>query len=215
MKKSENYYIGAYWLRREPIEDISNKVIRYLTDLRNIDNLFSKWFELGMSRKAALEKEIENIDPSIQKLLLASLEKGELQENGFAKNGFRLSGWSGHDDNESFSFSIFAGDDFENAPCNCILNLPNEGVNRESLLQKNKLEAIMQSIIDIWNPEFAVFSSNKLRSELGSGNRLGWISYNREHGMHSIDTGNEYDSDNESHLESIRAVKSLYVSTAN
>ncbi len=215
MKNNEGYYMGGYWENHpEKLEEIVKKTIVFFDGLRKIDSLFENWLEKGKSRKQALLNKIEFNEKSIYQSYMKNLKKEELSIDGYSKFGFQFSGWSGHEDNESVSFSLSSGHLSSAIPNRCLFNFPSEGNNKKNLIQAEKLESILKLIVSIWNPDYAVFSSTKLREKLGVGNRLGWISYNREHGMHSIDTGNEYDSDNESHLEAIRAVKSFYVPAA-
>ena len=56
----DSYYAGAYWgPRKETPKECARRAEAFLAALAKIDPAFSRWFELGRSRKEALKRPIE------------------------------------------------------------------------------------------------------------------------------------------------------------
>jgi len=52
----DTFYIGAYWNGpKETPDEVCEKTVSILKSLKEIDQLYSNFFELCMSRKSALE----------------------------------------------------------------------------------------------------------------------------------------------------------------
>jgi len=179
---NDKYIIGSYWgSRQEPLSQIVDKVLRTLKELKDIDGQFSKYYQLGMSRKQALEKEVVLDNDSIKKLCLADIKKGELGEDGIAKNGFLIGLWTGQKDEESASLTFNVGDSFSGNNLNnrCVLSIPYEGAARTRLLQREISTMILRLMVEIWTPDYAVLTSDSLREKLKVGNEIGWITYRK------------------------------------
>jgi len=178
----DSYIIGAYWgSRAEPLSNVVDKIFHTLNELKEIDVQFLKYYELGMSRKKALENEVTLNKENVKKICLSSVKKGELDENGIAKLGFVLWVWTGHKDEESSSVNFTVGGTYKtkNISNLCVLKIPHEGAARERMLQGGISKKILDLIVSTWNPDYAVLTSDSLRDQLNVGNEWGWITYRR------------------------------------
>jgi len=174
----DRFYIGAYWHgRKEKLDVVAQKTTDYLECLSQIDDAFSHWFEKGNSKSIALNNEIQFTTEQIKHIYKKELKRGDMNVDGYSKMGFRISGWSGGDENNSLSFSISAGDDYIRIPNSCILNFPNQGQIKDKLFTSSKIMEIMKMVIVTWQPDYAVFQSSHLRDLLEAKNYIGWITY--------------------------------------
>jgi hypothetical protein len=179
---ADSFYIGIYWgSRPEPFGEITNKVIQTLKKLGELDEQFLNWYEQGMSRKKALEKKFSLDAENIKKLCLERVKTGELNEKGYASNGFIFGLWTGHKEENSSSISFIVGGAFntDKLKNSCVLKIPYEGGARERLLNYNKAREIIAELIKIWNADYAVLTSHELSNKLKVVNEIGWITYRK------------------------------------
>ena len=178
----DTYILGAYWgARAETLSDVASKALQTLTELRETDEQFLKYYESATSRKKALEKEVLLDQEHIRRLCVEFVRKGELGADGFAKMGFLFGMWTGQKEGESCGIQFKVGHKFEtpNLSNVCIINLPYEGSTRTRLLQQEVSKRILGILVKIWKPDYAVLTSTHLRDKLGVGNKIGWITYRK------------------------------------
>ena len=173
----DNYYLGAYWHgRKEKLDTIINKSILFLNKLSEIDKSFLHWYKEGYNCSEANEIEINYA--FLEKMYKSKLKNGDIDKNGYSKVGFRISGWSGHqDDFLNTSFSIAAGDDFIKIPNSCIVSIPHKGEEKKRLLEINIIKKILKEMIIVWKPDYAVLQSQKLKDVVKAKNLIGWVTY--------------------------------------
>ncbi len=178
----DNFYLSAYWgSRAETLQEVVDKTWRTFDDLMKLDEQFSRWYIGGESRKAALEREVILDKASIEKLYLNELKKNELDDLGYSKNGFIMSLWTGHKDDESSGISFAVGHAF-NSPHisnSCVINIPGEGEARERLPKIDKMKTLIGILVEQWDPDHVVLVSKNLKAALGTINELGWITYRK------------------------------------
>ncbi|WP_153799839.1 Imm52 family immunity protein [Foetidibacter luteolus] len=178
----DSFIFGAYWeSRAEALAIIAEKSLETLQKLGEIDEQFITWYETGVSRKKALEKEIELDIEYMERVCLKKVKQGELDKNGFSKLGFLFNLWTGQKDEEASSISFIVGGGYDAMKLNnsIVLKVPYEGGARERLLQIEKARLIMSILIGIWNPDYAVLISESLRNVIGAGNKIGWLTYHK------------------------------------
>jgi hypothetical protein len=177
---TNSFYIGAYWgSRAQTLLEVKNKVIQTLKRLANEDKQFADWYEGGMSRKEALAKHIIINDSTIERLCLEQVRKGELNSDGFSKMGFLFGLWTGHEDNEASGISFSVGTASKWLTNSCVINIPSQGSAHENMIQREKAMSIINILVEIWNPDYAVMTSHNLNDQLGIGNKIGWITYQK------------------------------------
>ena len=178
----DNFYIGAYWgSRKESLTDISTKTCSTLQKLSEIEDYFAKWFNTSTNRKKALEKKVDfdSTDKGIMEIISKRVKKDEINSDGTSRFGFVYSFWSGQDEAESCSISFSVGMAFStnNLSNCCVLSFPNSERAKQRLLQTEIIKKIFNILIEIWNPDNCILTSEKLREELHVGNEFGWFTY--------------------------------------
>ena len=197
----DSFIIGAYWgSRAEELSRITKKILTLLELLRQKDEQFLNFYELGSSRKEALDNKISLDEATIQKLCLQKVRKGELDEKGFSKNGFLFGLWTGQSDEESSGLTFSVGGDFSVAGLSnrIIIKIPFMGQARDRLLKLENAKAIIEILVKVWNPDYAVLISDSLRDKINMGNNVGWITYRRS--LRNIPNGIMHESVHDGHL---------------
>lgn len=175
---TDTFYIGAYWKnRKEVLKNIVIPTLNTLTELRGIDDQFLNFYELGMSRKQALEREFIPSSEYVERLYRQGLKKKDMDQDGYSKIGFSLWLWSGHKDEESSQISFGVGKDSERLTNVCLIKIPIEGIAKVRLLQLDKVKQIIEVLIKNWNPDIVVLNSKELSAALNSTNEFGWVTY--------------------------------------
>lgn len=178
MIEANSFYFGAYWgPRAETLTQVQNKVIHTLQQLSDIDDQFLSWHKPGKDRNAALLNKIEISEEMIKLLCLQKVKKGELNEEGFSKMGFLFTLWSGHKDPFASTITFNVGSASKWVMNSCVIKVPSKGDAKERLLHVEKAKKILLLLVRIWAPEYAVLTSHELSSQLGVGNKIGWITY--------------------------------------
>jgi hypothetical protein len=178
--KIDTYTLGAYWgSRAEPLSDVAQKALQTLTELRDIDVQFLKYYRRANSRKKALEKGLSLDQESVKQMCVEMIKKGELGADGFAKMGFLFGVWTGQEEAESSGINFNVGHKFETPYLSnvCYIDLPYEGPASIRLLQRELSKSILGILVKIWKPDYAVLTSRHLRDKLDIGNQIGWITY--------------------------------------
>jgi hypothetical protein len=179
---NESYIIGAYWgSRAESLFQVRDRVLLTLLRLALVDEQFSTWYEQGMSRKKALENKLDLTEERIEKLCRKAVKRSELDDLLFAKYGFIFGLWTGHADDESSSVSFTVGGTFTVKGISncCYITVPDEGAARDRLVQLNVAKQLMEILVDVWSPDYAVFISDTVRDKLDVGSRLGIVTYHK------------------------------------
>jgi hypothetical protein len=179
----DSFIVGAYWgFRAESLSEVASKILQTLMKLKEIDALFFKYFEQGWSTKKALEREVVLDDDYIKKLCRRSVKKNDLDKNEVAKHGFIIGLWTGQKDVESGSIMFIVGHAFGTVSLSnsCVLNIPFEGPARNRLLRPEVSKKIIEVMVNIWSPDYAVLISHSLREKLNDGNNLGFITYRKD-----------------------------------
>ncbi|RKR82798.1 hypothetical protein BDD43_2987 [Mucilaginibacter gracilis] len=174
----DTFYIGAYWkYRQERLQPVVEKTVGVLNGLKKVDKQFMTWYELGGSRKKALEKMFNTDHDSVNEAYQKMIRKNDIDQQGYSKVGFQFSLWSGHSDDETSNISIIAGTHSDHIANNCIVSIPDDGEARSRLLRLDKVKSVINILIDNWDPEIVILKSSTLSRTLQSTNRLGWVSY--------------------------------------
>ena len=192
----DDFYIGAYWgSRADTIKNVTNQTLDTLQKLSAVDTHFSHWYKKGMSRKKALESEINYNDGSedVYKAIFDSVKKGEINSSGLAKHGFVYGFWSGHSDEDSSSISFSVGMSFTVSSISntCIINIPFAGSAKMRLLNKNAATQIIKILVEEWNPDYCVLTSDTLGETLKVNNKTGWITYRKSARTHDYNLSPE------------------------
>jgi hypothetical protein len=177
----DTFRIGAYWNRREELLDtVINPTLKTLIGLSELDKQFSDLYELGMSRKEAVEYKVSLTTEAIKVLYKKRLKKNDIDTKGYSKIGYRLSVWTGHKDDEACQISFGVGSSSNTATNLCLIGIPTEGIARERLLQLDKVKEIIGLLIQNWNPDVVILNSRELSNALDTTNEVGWVTYTKK-----------------------------------
>jgi hypothetical protein len=176
----DSFFIGAYWGPRSvPLIEIVTNTIKTLKKLGELDEQFLDWYELGMRRKQALTNKVIQDTEGITKLYSKSLGEFETKSDSLTDNGFVLGLWTGHREEESSRITFTVGLNSKRVSNCCVLKLPFEGKAKDRLVTLTKARSIVELLVDIWDPDFAIFTSHNLVSKLSGSVDIGWITYRK------------------------------------
>ncbi|WP_256002782.1 Imm52 family immunity protein [Pedobacter deserti] len=175
------FYIGAYWTnRKQKLEEILQPALNVLQGLSVIDNQFQYYYELGNSRKQALEKQVVIRQNELHRLFLLRVKKNDLDWEGYNSIGYRLGLWNGQSDYESSSVSFNVGCSSPRLGNNILIKFPSEGEAKQRLLGLPKVRQIIDLVVENFNPDILVLNSRRLQEELDVVNEVGWVTYKRQ-----------------------------------
>jgi hypothetical protein len=176
----DNFYIGAYWKDRpQLLSSIIIPTMQTLIDLADIDEQFADLYELGMSRKQALEHKALLSPHFIEKLYQKRIKKADFDANGYSKIGYSLSLWTGQKDAEASNISFGIGKNSTALTNVCLIQIPSEGLANHRLLHLDKVKAIITILVENWDPEVVVLNSKKISNTLDLLNEVGWVTYRK------------------------------------
>jgi hypothetical protein len=174
------FFVGAYWnARREILEDVIQPTLEVLERLSEFDEQFLTFYELGYSRKSALENKVLLNVENIKELYKKGHKKKDIDSFGYSGVGFNLSLWTGQRDRESSSLSFRVGKNSDKVSNSCLISLPAEGVAKDRLLHFNKAKIILDLLIEAWDPDTVVLTSRKLSDSLTAITDVGWMTYKK------------------------------------
>ncbi|HLL52083.1 MAG TPA: Imm52 family immunity protein, partial [Myxococcaceae bacterium] len=178
----EHYYAGCYWGERvEPMEVCARRAALLFEGLRRLDPSFARWFELGWSRKQALQHEIDPSEDGFLKLL--SRKKYQ-----FTSSTFHFATWNGLPDGESSALDFFCGATDSLVIGSCVVDLPFEGVIAERVRTVGFVTELLRLMAVAWEPVWGLAAGYELRdlfwNENVDVNSIGWVTYfSRDRGV--------------------------------
>jgi hypothetical protein len=198
----DSFITGAYWHDRPTtIKEGADLITRTLSKLREIDDNFSQWYERASTRKKALERRVPfNDDNYIEQSLYRGIKKSEIIDSDYPKHGFSKSFFNakGTYDTSVIDFGL-------NVPSPCgnysLIDLPSDQPTLTQIIKHGKIRAVMNILVDVFSHEFAVFTSQRLRSIVPVAIRWGWITYRKiiNHPVAHLPEGVIYEQGNDGH----------------
>lgn len=171
-------YVGAYWgARPEPLDECARRTTAFLSRLRGLDVALERWFDKGLSRHSAERHELVLELASVSAILAAGRNRTDFGDCVVPELGYTLDVWNGSDDSVSVSISCGM---YPSAP-----NIPNAVVVHPSAAVAARLagspaaRAIIESLVAVWSPAWATWSSARWRADQGwtTGPVAGWMTY--------------------------------------
>lgn len=165
---ADTYYIGAYWgSRASSIEDAADTTAEFLSRLYARQEVFQNWFLTAGSKREALDNKAHTDASSVANLLRC--DDKEL--------GFSLRLWNGKErEDGGVGLSLTVGSVATFVKNRVVLRLSSSLLNDPSLLK-----AVTCDIVECWKPQFAVTTSDQIRSRFKSGSDCeipaAWIWY--------------------------------------
>lgn len=171
---TETYYSGVYWPGRpEPLEAYSRRAALLFQSLSSVDPSLSRWFEQAASRDVAIHGEFV---PRAETLLgLFAKKKYQL-----ADGEFFFAAWNG-ESNASSVVNFSCGSPSPETVDLCVWTPPAKGDVAGRFLSASVLTQVMSAMVQAWDPEWGVFTSDNHRDAVSEfadpGTFVGWGTY--------------------------------------
>jgi len=153
--------IGAHWYSRPAtLKECTEQSLDFLRKLKEHNPaLFGIWFQLGGSKKQARQNKVEFTYDFVKRLFT---KRGK--DYTYPDVSYSFGIWNGAvKDEEAASLSISLGSTetkyFTN---NCIISLPNEGLQHEFYKKKENQDGLIQLQKGHWNPEWIMMDQKRL-----------------------------------------------------
>jgi hypothetical protein len=176
----EAFYLGAYWgSRSESSLECSERLQHCLTSLGQIDPALSSWFRRGAS-KAAAKTPIELDLESLNELLIGGRSRRDFGGEVIEELGFSVGLWNRAKPVIGLSTTVGAHPSFPGVLNSFVLNFPPPETDALRLYEPGVAQAILEAVVEAWEPAWATWSSPSLRAAQGAGPRepvLGWMTY--------------------------------------
>jgi len=180
---AEAFYVGAYWgPRGEPAGECARRLSGLLSELGAVDSLMASWFETGGSRKAALALSVDESAEGLQELLLAGrARRDDAGRSVMSELGYSASIWNGQKIQVGISVRCGLSAAVPGLAGNSLLiRLPAAGSDALALYGREPALAIMRAVVTSWQPEWATWTSHRLRKAQGAQPGevvVGWSTY--------------------------------------
>jgi len=155
-----HFFMGAYWpARKESIDQCADRVLEFLESLANCDRVFAKWYELGWTRKQAVER----MTPVLSReYILKTLEKGQnrtdVGNEVIEEMGFDIGLWNGSEKTKSVGLHITCGlywispNEKSTLGNAVVLDLPDD---LGELQQADHAVKVLAAAVESWEPAWA------------------------------------------------------------
>lgn len=176
----QKFILGAYWgARCDGIEESAENARRLFSELAECDPRLAQWFKKGRSRKEALKRPVDSLNPrQLKELLLKGRVRRDLGRDVIEELGFGLSLWNGERDyNDEATVSIRCGIYIERLQNSVVIELPCRCPNSG---WREKAPSLLALVARLWRPEWAGIMSTGAMSEqrLGPGQPVvDWMVY--------------------------------------
>lgn len=185
----ETYYVGAYWgPRKESPEECARRTAAFLRLMTSSDPFLAQWYIPSKSRKSSPRSPL--VPPDLSTLAEAFRRGVNREGRGPAieELGFNI-GLSNGGSSQAHAFlTIFCGASSEAVSNFCLLSPLKPGPDSDRVLSVPVLAGVVRSMVQAWEPDWAVATSSKHRdllSEKGkAGMFAGWVTYlSRQRGV--------------------------------
>lgn len=172
-------YVGIYWgPRREPVHACARRLDSCLTALIRTDPLLGTWYR--RSRKATSNaRPLTLAHDGLVEMLLAGRNKDDFDGEVIDDLGFRVSMWNRRPAAVALTCTIGSSSQVRGIGNSLVLSLPPLH-DAPSLYELDKALAIMSSMIEALDPDWATWASHDVREAQGadlSGPIVGWLTY--------------------------------------
>jgi len=155
------FFMGGYWgPRKESIEQCADRLHRFFADLAVCDPILTTWYELGRSRKQALQKPAEVRD---RNYLLDHLNRErnryDVKPRAVIEElGFNVFLWNGGDDERDAGLHIKCGLYELDMWNDVTINLPRD---LGGLKQSDRMANVVAAVVRAWEPAWAGVMSDE------------------------------------------------------
>lgn len=166
MITQEWYSLRAYWgKRQENVEECAGKMLDYLTCLGQWDESCRDWYELAKTLKKALQHKVTLDKEGLERLLLKGRQYTDYGHHLMDDLGYSVGIWSGGNTEEigqgGISMHIKCGGTSASVANSCWIRLLYKGEMAERVLQVPRLKALLECVVQAWEPTWAVIDTSK------------------------------------------------------
>src|SRR5262249_6761229 len=158
-------YVGAYWgPRKEDVEACAARLARCLDGLASTSELLATWYLRGMS--SAARQPVSRDHEALVALIGTGRHRADGSKKLMDDLGFTIGAWNGNKElPAAWDASCGGYTDFAGIMNSFVLDLAERDQDiRSALLYDPQVSrAMLQTIIDAWDPDWAVFTSHALR----------------------------------------------------
>lgn len=170
---------GAYWgARRESPEICAVQLATCLGSLGKAHPSLNTWFLKAGSRNMA-NRAVDTSLASLTNLMLAGQNRHEVDRSPIPELGFRIGIWNGGDDLPA-NLMIGCGGYSPLVGNALVLTLPVRDPVSAPLYEPSVLRSILAALVDPWQPDWAVCTTNELRTAQTPAPRtpvIGWLTF--------------------------------------
>jgi len=175
-------YVGAYWgPRKEDAEACAARLQRCLDGLASTSELLASWYLRGMS--SAAREPVGREHEALVTLISTGRHRADGSKKLMDDLGFTIGAWNGNKELPAAWDTLCGGyADVAGIMNSFVLDLPARDQDMPSTLlyDPQASRAILRTIIDAWDPDWAVFTSHTLRNLRDRPPRaphVGWLTY--------------------------------------
>jgi len=170
-------FVGAYWgPRSEVVQESAERLEACLKSLSVLDSQFSLWFQKGRSASTA-RKEVATDASSLVSRFLRGRARKDSDNEVMPELGHSVSMWNGA--TNSVALSVLTG--ATNARVsNCVVLSTGDDLSVVGSADVEHATAILATLIQIWNPDWAVWSTGPLaqaQPQVEGVPDVGWLTY--------------------------------------
>lgn len=182
----ERIDLNARWGDRgESLDEVASRAAKCLKRLATFGDVFTHWFQLGKSRKEALEQRFEPTFESCRALLAKGRNRRDTDKSIIETLGFRMWLWNGQEGESAggvrFNCGAYPAVAAMPTPNECMVELPFGGSVADRLLQEEMLLSITETVVESWDPDWVRVSTFQMRQAVYpqpyQGVEVGWLTY--------------------------------------
>lgn len=172
---SETCYVASYWRGRpESLETYARRAEKFFAQLGRLGPDLTRWFEPAYSKEKALRSRFEPDFGTLLRLFNKKKYKSQTGDVSFAA-------WNGESVNGS-SVKFYCGSKTPEILVDyCIIYLAGGGSVAEHLLREPMHIQALRAMVESWDPEWGVVTSDELRDAVSEsstvGTFVGWVTY--------------------------------------
>ncbi|MEW9533593.1 Imm52 family immunity protein [Microbispora sp. NPDC049125] len=177
------FFAGAYWgPRPESAEVCAYKLANCLEGLSNAHPSLRTWFRTGRSKATARKGPIDIAAGELSRALKEGSNRRDADRSIIAELGFSLALWNGGEAPVGLAITCGAGSSVISEPNHLVLDLPDPDSNLSgcSLYEKDVAARMMKTMVEIWQPDYAIWSSYSIQTEQAETVDIptaGWFTY--------------------------------------
>lgn len=178
----QSSFLGAYWGDRpESSGECGKKLAQYVEELAGIDQSLTNWFQKG-SRRGSTTEPVKVDAGSLGTMLRDGVNRRDMGEEAIDQLGFSVALWNRAEPAVSLSMHVGSYAGQPGVLNSLVMNFPAPHDSAEALYRPSSAEAIFESAVSIWRPEWATWTTHEWRDIQSPAPRepiVGWLTYIR------------------------------------